>query len=49
MAYGATSLVAGSAIFSSPDGVAKAIADLRASVDVKSSTSNVIKKTTPSA
>ena len=33
VAYGATSLVAGSAIFASPDGVAKAIADLRASVD----------------
>ena len=37
VAYGATSLVAGSAIFASPKGVAKAIADIKASVDSKSS------------
>ena len=41
VAYGANSLVAGSAIFASPDGVAAAILQLRSSVE------GVLKKTTP--
>ncbi|TFG69349.1 MAG: ribulose-phosphate 3-epimerase, partial [Anaerolineales bacterium] len=41
VAYGANSLVAGSAIFSSPDGVATAIKQLRSSIE------GVLKKTTP--
>jgi ribulose-phosphate 3-epimerase len=47
VAYGANSLVAGSAIFSSPDGVVQAIAEIRKSVDHLLSISKVTKKTTP--